>query len=225
VFSGTICVYWDFSSTLGQSPSHSDHPETVDLDLQRHWSSLIITIFCGNNLHFPGTILFTSFKWSCLAHLHEEAVKDRQPELTSAIHAGLLLSPADIPVDSAISQARQKLFRSSSFIILFTCLTMICIQRTRTISGVQLAISAWLFITIACAPSSEANLGHILPVDNGPYAWVLDFRPDGVVLSQTRMLEVQLLLGLQPSVDCMQMSFGYTGSWIDLLVCLDMLYL
>ncbi|KAF8588708.1 hypothetical protein K439DRAFT_1613378 [Ramaria rubella] len=63
------------------------------------------------------------------------------------------------------------------------------------------------------------SLDHILPVDNGPDAWVLDFGPEGVVLSQSRMWEIQLLLGLAPGVDTMQMmSFGYSGSWVDLLV-------
>lgn len=63
------------------------------------------------------------------------------------------------------------------------------------------------------------SLDHILPVDNGPDAWVLDFGPEGVVMSQSRMWEIQLLLGMAPVVDTMQMmSFGYSGSWIDLLV-------
>lgn len=63
------------------------------------------------------------------------------------------------------------------------------------------------------------SLDHILPVDNGPDAWVLNFGDDGVVLSQSRMWEIQLNLGLAPGVDDMQMmSFGYGGSWLDLLV-------
>lgn len=63
------------------------------------------------------------------------------------------------------------------------------------------------------------SLDHILPVDNGPDAWVLDFGPEGVVLSQSRMWEIQLLLGMAPMVDTMQMmSFGYSDSWVDLLV-------
>jgi len=63
------------------------------------------------------------------------------------------------------------------------------------------------------------NPDHILPEDNGPDAWVLDFGPDGVVLSQGRMWEIQLVLGLAPGVDAMQMmSFGYSGSWVDLLM-------
>ena len=63
------------------------------------------------------------------------------------------------------------------------------------------------------------SLDHILPVDNGPDAWVLDFGPEGVVLSQNRMWEIQILLGMAPVMDTMQLiSFGYSDSWIDLIV-------
>jgi hypothetical protein len=77
------------------------------------------------------------------------------------------------------------------------------------------------FPLVSTVEPPDENLDHILPVDNGPDSWVLDFGPDGVVMSQSRMWEIQLLLGLTPNVDSMQiMSFGYTGSWVDLLVCI-----
>ena len=71
----------------------------------------------------------------------------------------------------------------------------------------------------ALEDTDTQSLDHILPVDNGPDAWVLDFGPEGVVLSQSRMWEIQVLLGMAPVINTMQMmSFGYSGSWVDLLV-------
>jgi len=64
------------------------------------------------------------------------------------------------------------------------------------------------------------SLDHILPMDNGSDAWTLDFGADGVVMSQGRMWEIQLLLGLAQNDAMPMMSFGYTGSWVDLLVCM-----
>lgn len=71
--------------------------------------------------------------------------------------------------------------------------------------------------------SSEESLGetdfdHILPIDNGPDAWVIDFGP-GVVMSQSRMWELQALLKRTPDAHALPiMPFAYSGSWVDLLV-------
>lgn len=59
---------------------------------------------------------------------------------------------------------------------------------------------------------------YILPFDNGPYAWILDFGAEGIVISQSRMWEIQILLGQAPNDSMSIMSFTYTGSWVDLLV-------
>lgn len=65
----------------------------------------------------------------------------------------------------------------------------------------------------------ETDFDHILPIDNGSDAWVIDFGADGVVMSQSRMWEIQVLLKRAPVAHDMPiMPFTYSGSWVDLLV-------
>ena len=61
------------------------------------------------------------------------------------------------------------------------------------------------------------TLDHILPFDNGLDAWVLDFGDEGIVMSQGRMWEIQALQGSMPS-ESLSLMFGYSGSWVDVLV-------
>ncbi|KIJ49685.1 hypothetical protein M422DRAFT_28049 [Sphaerobolus stellatus SS14] len=62
------------------------------------------------------------------------------------------------------------------------------------------------------------TIDHILPFNNGPDAWILDFGDEGIVMSQTRMWEIYVFQGLVPNDSLPMMSFGYSGSWVDLLV-------
>ncbi|GJJ06302.1 hypothetical protein Clacol_000493 [Clathrus columnatus] len=65
----------------------------------------------------------------------------------------------------------------------------------------------------------ETDFDHILPIDNGPDAWVVDFGPEGVVMSQSRMWEIQVLLKRTPAAHGLPiMAFAYSGSWVDLLI-------
>ncbi|KAF8520394.1 hypothetical protein BU17DRAFT_46567 [Hysterangium stoloniferum] len=122
-------------------------------------------------------------------------------------------SMIDIPMDTLRS------YLSRNTLAKGTVVATLSLQRSSQPSHFTQAHGRPTFPLVSTVEPPDENLDHILPVDNGQDSWVLEFGPDGVVLSQSRMWEIQLLLGLTPSVDSMQiMSFAYTGSWVDLLI-------
>lgn len=84
---------------------------------------------------------------------------------------------------------------------------------------------------------SGSQIDHIFPIDSAvsndlvtlseQHIWILDFtnggKTPGVVTSQTRMRDIELVINPLSGMDSMgsvnMLSFG-TGSWVDLLVCI-----
>ena len=89
------------------------------------------------------------------------------------------------------------------------------------------AESEYAFPTVESAPEADDPMGEAVAASGQErYQWVLDFtdggRSDGVVMSQTRMRDLELLInpesGIDASLDTVGIVAFAEGSWVDLLV-------